>query len=241
MGRHYSAALAREGAKVAILDVSECDAAADAINYALGRRVCLGLSADVSDEVSVRSSIASVLEWTGRIDVLVNNAALYSALPPVTFADIDVEAWDNVMAVNLRGPFLMVKHAAPAMIERKYGKIINVASMSGYIVNRPQKAPVYNISKAGVLHLTKCLATEWASLGIRVNSISPGYTLTQQLEINLTTPEGQAKVPQWLSHTPMGRFAKLSDLQGAVVFLASPVSDFVTGADILIDGGYTAW
>jgi NAD(P)-dependent dehydrogenase (short-subunit alcohol dehydrogenase family) len=158
LGRHYSEALAREGAVVAILDIADCDAAAVAINDAIGRHACVGLSTDVSDEVSVKATIASVLGRTGRIDILVNNAAAYSTLPAVSFADIDVAIWDKVMAVNLRGPFLMVKHAAPAMIVRNYGKIINVSSGTAY-----KGMPLmlhYVTSKGGILAFTRALSRE---------------------------------------------------------------------------------
>jgi NAD(P)-dependent dehydrogenase (short-subunit alcohol dehydrogenase family) len=122
-----------------------------------------------------------------------------------------------------------------------YGKIINTASMSGHISNTPQNQAVYNTSKAGVLHLTRSLATEWAKRGVRVNSISPGYTRTKLVEDLLATPVGQTMLPTWMGMTPMARMAEVTDLQGAAVYLASAASDYMTGHDLVIDGGYCCW
>jgi NAD(P)-dependent dehydrogenase (short-subunit alcohol dehydrogenase family) len=113
--------------------------------------------------------------------------------------------------------------------------------MSGHIVNTPQNQVAYNTSKAGVLHLTRSLAAEWASRGVRVNSISPGYTRTKLVDDLLATPEGQKVVPTWMAMTPMAAMVEVTDLQGAVVYLASEASDFTTGYDMLIDGGYCVW
>ncbi|MEL6272941.1 MAG: SDR family oxidoreductase, partial [Chloroflexota bacterium] len=130
---------------------------------------------------------------------------------------------------------------AKAMLPAGYCKIINTASMSGSIVNTPQNQAVYNITKAGVIHLTRSLAAEWAPRGVRVNCISPGYTRTQLVDDLLATPIGQQMLPEWMRLTPMATMGKVTDLQGAAVFLASQASDFMTGADMVIDGGYAAW
>jgi NAD(P)-dependent dehydrogenase (short-subunit alcohol dehydrogenase family) len=113
--------------------------------------------------------------------------------------------------------------------------------MSGHISNTPQNQSVYNTSKAGVLHLTRSLATEWATRGVRVNSISPGYTRTKLVEDLLATPVGQTMLPTWMGMTPMARMAEVTDLQGAAVYLASAASDYMTGHDMVIDGGYCCW
>ena len=148
---------------------------------------------------------------------------------------------ESEIALNLTGVYLCCKHEGRVMIEKGYGKIINTSSMSGHIVNTPQNQSAYNTSKAGVLHLTKSLAAEWAQKGVRVNSISPGYTRTKLVEEFLETPPGQKALPVWMERTPMGKMLDVTDLQGAVVFLAGPASDFMTGADMLIDGGYCTW
>ena len=110
-----------------------------------------------------------------------------------------------------------------------------------YIANRPQPQVGYNTTKAGVIHKTRILAGEWADRGIRVNSISPGYTATKLVLDLVETPEARHMLPVWMDMTPLGRMAKVTDLQGAVVFLASEASDFMTGSDVLIDGGYCVW
>ena len=122
-----------------------------------------------------------------------------------------------------------------------YGKIINTASMSAHIVNTPQNQVPYNVSKAGVIHMTRSLAAEWAGYGIRVNSISPGYTRTALVENLIATPEGKKMMDAWMPLIPMHRMAEVSDLQGAVVYLASEASDYMTGSDMVIDGGYCVW
>jgi NAD(P)-dependent dehydrogenase (short-subunit alcohol dehydrogenase family) len=154
---------------------------------------------------------------------------------------MSLDDWQKVMAINLSAVFLCAQAEAKVMLPAGYGKMINTASMSGSIVNWPQKQAAYNTSKAGVIHLTRSLAAEWADRGVRVNCISPGYTRTQLVDELTKTPEGQRMVPEWLRMTPMGRMAEVTDLQGAVVYLAAPVSDFMTGHDLVVDGGYACW
>jgi NAD(P)-dependent dehydrogenase (short-subunit alcohol dehydrogenase family) len=127
------------------------------------------------------------------------------------------------------------------MLPAGYGKIVNTASMSGHISNTPQNQSAYNAAKAGVLHLTRSLAAEWAKRGVRVNSISPGYTRTKLVEDLLATPIGQTMLPIWMGFTPMGVMCEVTDLQGAAVYLSAPASDYMTGSDLIIDGGYCAW
>jgi NAD(P)-dependent dehydrogenase (short-subunit alcohol dehydrogenase family) len=146
-----------------------------------------------------------------------------------------------MLDINLKGVFLCAQAEARVMIPGGYGKIINTASMSGSIVNMPQNQAAYNTSKAGVIHLTRSLATEWAEHGIRVNSISPGYTRTQLVDDLLKTELGQKVLPVWMSRIPMGRMGEVTELQGAAVFLASEASDYMTGHDMVIDGGYSCW
>jgi NAD(P)-dependent dehydrogenase (short-subunit alcohol dehydrogenase family) len=149
--------------------------------------------------------------------------------------------WRRVIDLNLTGVFLCAQAEGRVMLEAGYGKIINTASMSGSIVNTPQNQAAYNASKAGVMHLSRSLAAEWAPRGVRVNSISPGYTRTQLVDDLVASPEGGRNVPQWMALTPMGRMAEVIDLQGAIVYLAAEASDFMTGHDMVIDGGYCVW
>jgi len=233
LGRHYTEALAREGATVAILDIGDCNGASSAINDAQGRDACLEFPTDVSDEVSVKATIASILDRTGRIDILVNNAAAYSTLPPVSFADIDVAVWDKVMAVNLRGPFLMVKHAAPAMIVRKYGKIINISSGTAY-----KGMPLmlhYVTSKGGILAFTRALSRELGAYNICVNTLAPGLIKTEGSHANsariAAVRDGVVK------SRALQREGHAVDLLGALIFLSSDDSNFITGQTIVVDGG----
>ena len=149
--------------------------------------------------------------------------------------------WLRMVDVDLNAVFLCCQTEARVMLPAGYGKIINTASMSGHISNTPQNQSAYNTSKAGVLHLTRSLAAEWAKRGVRVNSISPGYTRTKLVDDLLATPIGQTMLPVWMGMTPMGIMAEVTDLQGGVVYLAAPASDYMTGNDLIIDGGYCAW
>jgi len=149
------------------------------------------------------------------------------------------EDWNKMMDVNLTGVFIMYQAVGQYMIKRHYGKIINIASMSGRIVNRPQPQAHYNASKAGVIMLTKSLAAEWAKYNVNVNSISPGYTLTPLVENLVRTKPEYAD--QWKNLIPLGRFADPADIVGAVIFLASEAASYITGHDLVVDGGYTIW
>jgi NAD(P)-dependent dehydrogenase (short-subunit alcohol dehydrogenase family) len=233
LGRHYSEALAREGATVAILDIANCDATAAAINDTVGRHACIGLSTDVSDEESVKATNASILERTGRIDILVNNAAAYSTLPPVSFTDIDVAVWDKVMGVNLRGPYLMVKHAAPAMIARRYGKIINVSSATAY--KGMPLALHYVTSKGGILAFTRALSRELGAHNICVNTLAPGLIMTEDIHAN--SARTAAARDGVLQSRALQREGRAADLLGALIFLSCEDSAFITGQTIVVDGG----
>jgi NAD(P)-dependent dehydrogenase (short-subunit alcohol dehydrogenase family) len=233
IGRHYTEALAREGARVAVLDIADCEAAARAVDASIGRTACLGLLTDVSDEGSVKRAISKILDTTGRIDILVNNAAVYSTLPPVSFADIEVAQWDKVMAVNLRGPFLMVKHGATAMIARKYGKIINISSGTAY-----KGMPLmlhYVTSKGGIIAFTRALSRELGKHNICVNTLAPGLIKTDGVHANADrTAAARDRV---VESRALQREGYPVDLLGALIFLASEDSDFITGQTVAVDGG----
>jgi NAD(P)-dependent dehydrogenase (short-subunit alcohol dehydrogenase family) len=238
IGRSFAHGLAEAGAKVAIVDMNgeKADIVAQEIIDKKGEAI--SIVADVTDEDAVEKAFASVVDKWGTLTIGVNNAGMSD------WADgesMDKALWDQILNLNLTGVFLCCKHEGKIMIDKGYGKIINTASMSAHIVNTPQNQSVYNSSKAGVVHLTRSLAAEWAKKGVRVNSISPGYTRTKLVDDLLQTEVGQKVMPIWMDRTPMGKMLDVTDLQGAIVFLAGGASDFMTGSDLLIDAGYCAW
>jgi NAD(P)-dependent dehydrogenase (short-subunit alcohol dehydrogenase family) len=238
IGRGYAHALGEAGAAVAVVDlVAE---RAESVAHELHQKdiETIAVAADVTKADQVEAMVGSIVNHWGKLTIGVNNAGLglWVDSEKMTLPD-----WQRVIDLNLTAVFLCAQAEARVMLPAGYGKIINTASMSGHIVNTPQNQSAYNTSKAGVLHLTRSLATEWAARGVRVNSISPGYTRTQLVDDLIKTPEGQRMVPEWMHLTPMGRMAEVIDLQGAVVYLAAAASDFMTGHDMIIDGGYCAW
>lgn len=233
LGRVYAGALAQEGARVVLADIVPCDEAAAAIRQDHGDASALGLRIDVSDEGSVKAGVAQALAWAGRIDVLVNNAAIFSVLEHVEPTDIDVELWDKVMAVNVRGSFLMVKHVAPDMIARRSGKIINIAS--GVAYKGLQQMLHYVTSKGAVLGLTRGLARDLGKHNICVNSLAPGLILSDSILGN--TEHLDVNRDKIVASRALKRDGYPDDLIGALVFMASAESDFMTGQTMLVDGG----
>jgi NAD(P)-dependent dehydrogenase (short-subunit alcohol dehydrogenase family) len=233
IGRHYSLALAAEGARVMIADIEDGSALAAEIAARHGANSAASATFDVSDEKAVEALVAETLARFGQIDVLVNNAALYAKLSPRNFNEWDADLWDRVMAINVRGPYLMVRHVAPHMIARRSGKIINIASGTAY-KGTPRMLP-YVTSKGAMLAFTRALSRELGAYGIAVNSLSPGYILSETGLENATHVE-EARIPVRNSRA-FKRDAYPEDLIGTLVFLASSDSDFVTGQSIVVDGG----
>jgi NAD(P)-dependent dehydrogenase (short-subunit alcohol dehydrogenase family) len=238
IGRAFAHALGEAGASVAVVDLNLENAEQVVSELAAKGVSAMALKADVTSAADVQAMIEAVMSRFGSLTIGVNNAGMGQW---IAAEDMSEASWDRMLDVNLKGVFLCAQAEAKVMLKTGYGKIINTASMSATISNTPQNQAHYNASKAGVLHLSRSLAAEWASRGVRVNTISPGYTRTKLVEDLLQTPIGQEMLPQWLALTPMGRMAEVTDLQGLVVFLASEVSDFMTGSDVIIDGGYCAW
>ena len=163
-----------------------------------------------------------------------NCAGIANAAPA---EDMPLTQWQAVIDINITGVFLSCQAEARVMLDRGRGAIVNIASMSGSIVNRGLLQAHYNTSKAAVAHLTKSLAMEWADRGIRVNAISPGYTATPMT----TRPEVAEQMAQFEADTPLGRMATVAELVGPAVFLLSDAATFCTGVDLLVDGGFTCW
>jgi NAD(P)-dependent dehydrogenase (short-subunit alcohol dehydrogenase family) len=233
IGYALAQALAEAGADVACVDIDGATAQAAAKELAaLGVRT-LGIRADVTKKSQVQEAVRAVVAAWGKLDIGVNNAGIARGAPA---EELSEEAWDAVLDVDLKAVFLCCQAEARVMLPRGYGKIINTASMSATIVNRPQLHANYNAAKAGVVHLTQSCAAEWAARRVRVNCISPGHTVTP-----MTAFASEEMRRIWLSNTPMGRLGDPADLQGAVVYLAAEASDYVTGLDLIVDGGYVLW
>jgi NAD(P)-dependent dehydrogenase (short-subunit alcohol dehydrogenase family) len=238
IGRAFAHALGEAGAAVAVVDIATERAETVADELVRKGIDALAVTADVTEAQQVQAMVEAVLARWGRLTIGVNNAGIGLWVDSEAMTE---KQWKDVIDVNLTGVFLCAQAEGRVMLGAGYGKIINTASMSGSIANTPQNQAVYNTSKAGVIHLTRSLAGEWASRGVLVNSISPGYTRTKLVDDLVASPEGQEVVPQWMALTPMGRMASVTDLQGAVVYLAAEASDFMTGHDMVIDGGYCVW
>ena len=190
--------------------------------------------ADVSDESAVKVLVAATMDRFGKINVLVNNAALFAPLQETKCTAIDAELWDKVMAVNLRGPFLMVKHVAPHMQAQGYGKIINIGS--GTAVRGIPWMMHYVATKGGIMAMTRAMSRELGDDGIRVNTLMPGFTLSDSI-VNENPGHVETARNRAVASRALKRDMVPEDLLGALIFLASADSDFVTGQTIAVDGG----
>ena len=232
-GRAFAQALAEAGADVACVDIDGDSAAAAASELAaLGVRT-LGIQTDVTRAARVEAMVRRVVDEWRHLDIAVNNAGIARGAPAEVMTEAD---WDAVVDVNLKSVFLCCQAEARVMLPAGRGSIVNTASMSATIVNRPQPQANYNAAKAGVVHLTKSCAAEWASRGVRVNCISPGHSITPMTAF--ASAEWKAT---WVANAPMGRLGTPEDYMGAVVFLASDASAYATGLDLIVDGGYVLW
>lgn len=228
--------LAEFGADIALIDlnVENLEKVKNFLKERFPERKVMAFVANVCSYDEVVKAVDNIVKEFGRIDILVNCHGIGQW---VSAEAMGLDDWNRMIYTNLTSIFIVSQVVGRYMIKQRYGKIINIASMSGHIVNTPQPQSHYNTSKAGVIHLTKSLAAEWAKYNIYVNSVSPGYTLTPLVEKLLNQEPRYAEL--WKSMIPLNRFAKPYDIVGAVIFLASDASNYVTGTDILVDGGYT--
>ena len=235
IGQRLAVGLAEAGADVACLDLpgsAGLGATVERIG-ALGRRA-LRLEGDVTQAADLQRAVARCEAELGPLGVALNCAGIANA---TAAEDMPEAQWQRMLSVNLDGVFLSCQAQARVMLPRRRGAIVNIASMSGSIVNRGLLQAHYNSSKAAVIHLSKSLAMEWSDRGLRVNSISPGYTATP---MNLR-PEVAEQVKEFEAQTPMGRMASVDEIAGPAVFLCSPAASFITGVDLLVDGGFECW
>ncbi|MDR0592209.1 MAG: 2-dehydro-3-deoxy-D-gluconate 5-dehydrogenase KduD [Bifidobacteriaceae bacterium] len=230
LGQGYALALAEAGADVALLDRSDCSQTAAQVR-ALGRRAT-AIEADLSQtaQAEIDGIVALVVAELGRLDILINNAGIIRRQPAVQHS---ADNWNDVLTVNLDAVFFLSQAAGREMIAQGGGKIVNIASMLSY--QGGILVPSYTAAKHAVAGLTKALANEWAALGVNVNAIAPGYMATDNTAPIRADADREASIS---TRIPAGRWGLPRDLAGAVVFLASPASDYVHGAIIPVDGGW---
>jgi NAD(P)-dependent dehydrogenase (short-subunit alcohol dehydrogenase family) len=233
LGRTMAVALAQAGASIALAGRSKdtCQQAADDVASATGRAV-KGFAADVTKIADIEGLATDVERELGPVDILVNNAGINIRGPIQQLTEAD---WDAVIDTNLKGPFLCARTFGPRMVSRGWGRVINLGSVLG-VIALPGRAP-YASSKAGIINLTRVLALEWAGTGVTANAICPGAFAT---EMNRSLLEDPVKYKEFVAQIPMGRWGELEELTGAVVFLASDASSYVTGTPLFVDGGWIA-
>jgi NAD(P)-dependent dehydrogenase (short-subunit alcohol dehydrogenase family) len=235
LGKVFCHAFAEAGADIVVAELNPQTGPETAREIEAKGRRALFIPTDVSQRASVQAMADKVMAEFGRIDFLMNNAGIVKW---GAAEEVSEEDWRRVMDVNLNGLFFCCQAVGRYMIRQRRGRIINIASMSGLIVNRPQAQASYNASKAAVIHLTKSLAAEWAPYNIRVNAIAPGYMGTAMAKPFFDDPQYGG---MWIEAIPMKRPGEPEELGPLAVFLAAEASSYITGATIVIDGGYTIW
>ena len=235
IGQRIALGFAQAGADVACLDRREDGGLAQTVELirAQGRK-SIALAADVTEEEALAQAVARTEAELGPLSIALNAAGIANAAPA---EEMDINQYQTLMDINLKGVFLSSQAEARAMLKHGKGAIINIASMSGVIVNRGLMQAHYNASKAGVIHMSKSMAMEWVGRGIRVNTISPGYTATPMN----TRPEMVHQTKAFEDQTPMGRMADVNEMVGPAIFLASEAASYCTGVDLLVDGGFCCW
>jgi NAD(P)-dependent dehydrogenase (short-subunit alcohol dehydrogenase family) len=234
IGKAAAIALCEAGADVAFISRNMAEAAAVATEAASKTGVkTIAIEADISKPEQVDAMFDKIMEQFGTIDIAFNNAGVCPTVGPAE--DMKYEDVKEIVDINLIGAYMCSQRAGKIMLEKGSGSIINMASMSAYISNVPQLASHYAATKAGVIAMSRNFAAEWSARGVRVNSISPGYHMTEMAK------QWTDMHPIWLERIPSNRFGDVDEIAGLVVFLAGEASNYINGTDIIIDGGYTAW
>lgn len=235
IGQRIALGLAQCGARVGCVDRRTDSGLADTVGLIeASGSTAIAIAADVTDRKALDDAVAQTEGKLGALGIAVNAAGIANANPAEEMSE---EQYQTLMDINMKGVFFSCQAEANAMFKHGKGSIINIASMSGVIVNRGLMQVHYNASKAGVIHMSKSMAMEWVDRGIRVNSISPGYTATPMN----TRPEMIHQTKEFESQTPMQRMASVNEMVGPAVFLASDASSYCTGVDLLVDGGFCCW
>jgi NAD(P)-dependent dehydrogenase (short-subunit alcohol dehydrogenase family) len=232
LGKEIALGLSQYGASLVLADIEYPEKTAEEIKGAGAR--CVAVKTDISNEVEVKNLSEEATAEFGKVDILINNAGV-TQLTYTPTEELPVEEWNQVMGINLRGTFLCCKYVGGSMIKTGGGNIVNIASTAG--ITGVPRAPAYCASKAGVILLTKSLALEWAPHKIRVNAIAPHYLET---ELTKGLRDSDRVYNALTKQIPLKRFGKASELVGAILFLASEASSYVTGVVIPVDGGYLA-
>jgi NAD(P)-dependent dehydrogenase (short-subunit alcohol dehydrogenase family) len=252
LGREYGRALVAAGASVVLADINRDEVAAVAADLRGQPGTAIGVGVDVANEASVAQLVQTTKASFGRIDGLVNNAAVnpsfvgdQAARFDLPFEQYSLDLWNRTLAVNLTGMFLCTREVAPTMLAQQRGVIVNVSSTYGMVGpdqrlyeaetpggRRGYKPVAYSVTKSGVLGFTRFLATYWGGTGIRVNTLTPGGVFNDQPE---------EFVRRYSARTPLGRMADHDEYSGALLFLLSDASSYMTGANLVVDGGWTAW
>jgi NAD(P)-dependent dehydrogenase (short-subunit alcohol dehydrogenase family) len=236
IGLACAEALGEAGAKVIIADRDPKAAASASDSLKTKGYQAEIVVMDVTDSARVSEVADQLVAQHGKIDILVNNAGIARSETPAE--KVTDEHWLNVIDVNLNGTFWCCRAFGKHMLTAKSGSIVNIGSMSGFIVNKPQEQSYYNASKAAVHHLTKSLAAEWGARGVRVNAVAPTYIATP---LNAFVKNSPKMYDAWIGGTPMGRMGEVEEIASVVLFLASDAASLMTGSVVVVDGGYTCW